>query len=110
MKKIISLLSVCFSLVSLSNFAQAELPPKVEGENFQRVEKSIDCQNFRIPEFKGAHPEINRTTCFYKIFIIESRSKQEGGNVTRENVPLIMYVETNNLTGEVSTGYLHSLN
>jgi hypothetical protein len=93
MKKIVTMLSICFSLILLSNFAQAELPPKVPGENFQRVEKLIDCQQFWVPALNSAHQEIQRTTCFYKVIIDSDKH-------------LMMYIETNNHNKKVVTGYL----
>ncbi len=43
--------------------------------------------------------EINKTTCFYKVFFM----LREGGGKR----DMIMYVETDNITGQTKTGYMN---
>jgi len=97
MKKRIQILCL-FSLL-FSEITNAELPPKVSGENFQRVEDEnfIDCQNFRIPKFKNVHKEINKTTCFYYVSVFPKN----------EDHRLIMWVEIDNITKKTKTGYMN---
>jgi len=107
MKKRIQIL--CLFSILFPVLTNAELPPKVEGENFQRVEDKDfqDCQNFRIPAIRSEETkkviqkEINRTTCFYKVFFM----LREGGGKR----DLIMSVETDNITGKTVTSYMNDI-
>ena len=86
-------------IVTGITIVDAKLPTKVPGENFQRVEKLIDCQQLWIPALKDAHLEIKKTTCFYNITL-----HKDG-----VDIPAVMWVETDGLGSNVTkTGYMNS--
>jgi hypothetical protein len=54
-----------------------KMPPPMIGENFQRVDSLIDCQNLRVDKLDGAHKDVNLTVCFYKAYYIKGDQKIE---------------------------------
>lgn len=50
--------------------AKGEIPPPVEGENFQRP-LFIDCQNYKIEKFKGVHGDREFTVCYYESYFVD---------------------------------------
>ena len=83
--------------------SKPEMPPKVEGENFQRVEDKdfIDCQQFWVSSLEGSHPEIQKTVCAYRVFLV---GKDAEGK--RKDIPMLMLIEKDPKTGQISTGYI----
>lgn len=85
--------------LSIPVISYAELPPQIEGENFQRPEL-VDCQQLWTEKMDHVHKELQKTTCLYNV-------KYYRGSTVVKEVNMIIEVDNKSKNKKTTTHYLN---